>query len=95
MKSFQALPRVSDGWTFLYAKHCKVDQELNAITLHDAHGRIPVPVSAITTLMLGPGTSVTHAAMLALAENGCGVIWTGEGGVRLYASGVLSRRLSM
>jgi CRISPR-associated protein Cas1 len=37
--------------------------------------------------MLGPGTSITHAAMSVLADNGCLVLWCGEEGVRLYAHG--------
>jgi CRISPR-associated protein Cas1 len=38
--------------------------------------------------MLGPGTSITHAAVRALADNGCLVLWTGEEGVRFYAQGM-------
>jgi CRISPR-associated protein Cas1 len=38
-------------------------------------------------LLLGPGTSVTHAAVKALADNGCLLLWTGEDGMRLYAQG--------
>jgi CRISPR-associated protein Cas1 len=37
--------------------------------------------------MLGPGTTVTHAAIRTLAESDCLVLWTGEDGVRLYAEG--------
>lgn len=81
-------PRVSDGWTFLYAEHVRVDQALHAITLRDEKGKVAVPVASLTTLMLGPGSTVTHAAMTALAKNGCSVLWCGEGGVRLYANGI-------
>jgi CRISPR-associated protein Cas1 len=38
--------------------------------------------------MLGPGTNITHAAVRALADNGCLVLWTGEEGVRMYAQGM-------
>jgi CRISPR-associated protein Cas1 len=37
--------------------------------------------------MLGPGTTITHAAVKALADNGCLVLWTGEDATRLYAQG--------
>ncbi len=37
--------------------------------------------------MLGPGTTITHAAIRALADNGCLVAWTGEEGIRMYAAG--------
>ena len=44
--------------------------------------------------MLGPGTSITHAAIRTLAANGCLVFWTGEEGVRLYAQGMGETRTS-
>src|SRR5262249_17509328 len=81
------LPKVRDSWSYLYVEHCRVDQEDKAIAMHDANGKVPVPCAALTTLMLGPGTAITHAAMRTLAENGCLVIWAGEEGVRCYAQG--------
>ena len=38
--------------------------------------------------MLGPGTTVTHAAIRTVADCGCLVAWTGEQGVRFYAQGM-------
>src|SRR5579875_2210455 len=88
MKDLHTLPKVRDSWSYLYVEHCRVDQEGKAIVLHDAEGRTPVPCAALTLLMLGPGTSITHAAIRTLAENGCLVMWTGEGAVRFYAVGM-------
>ncbi len=82
------LPKVRDSWGFLYVEHVKVDQDAKAIALHDAAGVVRVPCASLTTLMLGPGTSVTHAAVRTLADNGCLVLWTGEGAVRFYAQGM-------
>ena len=82
------LPRVSDGWTFLYTEHARVERADYAIELVDIQGRVPVPVAALSVLLLGPGTAITHAAMLALAEGGCSVVWCGEDGARFYASGI-------
>lgn len=88
LKDLHLLPKVRDSWTYLYVEHCRVDQESRAIAIHDATGRTPVPCASLTLLMLGPGTTVTHAAIRALAENGCLVAWTGEEGVRFYAQGI-------
>lgn len=85
MKDLHALPKVRDSLTYLYIERCKVEQDAKAVSLHDQRGTVAVPCAAINLLLLGPGTTVTHAAMRALAENGCMVCWTGEGGVRLYA----------
>lgn len=82
------LPRVSDGWTFLYAEHVRVERADYAIELLDARGRVPVPVAALSVLLLGPGTTITHAAVVALAEGGCSIVWGGEGCARFYASGL-------
>lgn len=87
MKDLHLLPKVRDSWSYLYVEHCKVDQEEKAIAVHDAGGRTAVPCSSLMTLLLGPGTSITHAAIRALAENGCLVAWTGEESVRFYAAG--------
>lgn len=87
MKDLHVLPKVRDSLSYLYVEHCRIDQEAKAIAIHDQRGRFPVPCSSLTLLMLGPGTTVTHAAVRALADNGCLVAWTGEEGVRMYAFG--------
>jgi CRISP-associated protein Cas1 len=87
MPDLQTLPKVRDSWSYLYAEHCRVDQEDKAIALHDEAGTTPVPCASLTTLLLGPGTSITHAAIRTLAESGCLVVWAGEEGVRFYATG--------
>lgn len=86
--NLRMLPKVRDSWTYLYVDRCRVDQDEKAIAFHDINGKTAVPCASLTTLLLGPGTTVTHAAMRALAENGCTVLWTGEGGVRMYAQGL-------
>ena len=46
-----------------------------------------IPAAAISVLMLGPGSSITHRAMELIGDAGVTVIWVGEHGVRYYASG--------
>jgi CRISPR-associated protein Cas1 len=87
-RDLHILPTVGDGLTFLYAEHVRVEKDQHAVALVDAGGSVEVPAAALSVLMLGPGSVVTHAAMTALAECGCAVLFTGEGGVRLYASGL-------
>lgn len=87
MRDLHILPKVRDSWSYLYAEHCKIDQDAKAIALHDATGKTPVPCAALSVLLLGPGTSITHAAVRTLADSGCLVLWTGEEGVRYYAAG--------
>lgn len=86
--NLRMLPKVRDSWSYVYAERCRIDQDDKAIALHDQQGKTAVPCAALTLLMLGPGTTVTHAAMRTLADNGCSVLWVGESGVRLYAQGL-------
>lgn len=86
------LSRVGDRSSFLYLERCTIHRDSNAITAEDADGVTHIPSATIGTLLLGPGTRVTHQAMSVLGECGAGVIWVGEQGVRYYASGrALSR----
>lgn len=87
MKDLNVLPKVRDSWSSLYVEHVRIDQDGQAIALYDERGKIPVPCAELMVLMLGPGTSITHAAIRTLASHGCLVQWTGEEGVRFYARG--------
>lgn len=79
--------RVEDRISFLYAEHCTVHREANALTLTDERGVVHVPAAALGCLMLGPGTRITHAAMGVIGDCGVSVAWVGEHGVRYYAHG--------
>lgn len=85
--SVQALPQIGDRMTFLYFEHCKLSRADSAITVTDEKGIIHVPAAAISVLMLGPGTDVTHRAMELIGDAGVSVIWVGEHGVRYYTGG--------
>lgn len=88
VQDLHVLPKFSDGWSYLYVEHCRIDQEARAIAVHDKDGKVPVPCANLALLMLGPGVSITHAAISVLADHGCLVAWCGEQGVRFYAVGM-------
>jgi CRISPR-associated protein Cas1 len=79
------LARFDDRLSYLYVEHARLDQCDKAIAIHDQTGTTPVPVATLALLMLGPGTTITHAAMRSLADNNCLVTWVGEQAVRVYA----------
>jgi len=86
------LARAEDRISFVYLERCTVHRDANAITAQDAEGTTHIPAATIGTLLLGPGTRITHQAMSVLGETGAGVVWVGEHGVRYYAAGrALSR----
>jgi len=86
-KDLHELPKLRDGLSYLYVEHCRIEQSALSIELWDKEGRTLVPAAALGVLMLGPGTSITHAAVRALADNGCSITWCGEDGIRCYAQG--------
>lgn len=83
----QALPQVRDRMTFLYLEHCTLGRQDGAITVTDENGIVHIPAAAISVLLLGPGTRVTHRAMELMGDTGVGAVWVGEHGVRYYAHG--------
>lgn len=88
------IPRLRDSISYLYVEHAVIEKDDNAIVSISAEGRMPIPVSGVTCLLLGPGTNVTHAAIRIMADSGCMVIWCGEGVGRFYASGLGETRSS-
>ncbi len=88
MDDLHLLPKIRDGLSSLYVEHGRIDRYEKSIAIWDQEGCTPIPAASLSVLMLGPGTSVTHAAVQALADNNCLVIWAGEENVRYYASGM-------
>ncbi len=88
MRDLHELPKFRDGLSYLYLEHCRIDQKYQAIEALDQQGRTMIPAAALAVLMLGPGTSITHAAVKTLADNGCSIVWSGQEGTRLYAQGM-------
>jgi len=49
--------------------------------------RTLIPVGSVACILLEPGTRVSHAAVKLASTVGTLLVWVGEAGVRLYASG--------
>lgn len=81
------LPKISDRLSFIYLEHCTINREDSAIKVTDTDGDAFIPAALITTLLLGPGSKITHRAMELIGDSGVGVVWVGEHGVRYYAHG--------
>ena len=59
----------------------------HSLRLERETGSIDIPCAKASVLLLEPGVTVTHAAVKMCAEHGTLLIWVGEAGVRVYASG--------
>lgn len=90
MSSLRSLPKVRDSISFLQVSRCRIEQDAKAIAVWHEDGRYVIPCASLTTLLLGPGSVITHAAIKTLADNACMVQWVGEDGLRFYAHGTHS-----
>lgn len=94
--SLYALSQESDRISYLYLERCRISRQDNAITATDETGIVHIPAATISTLLLGPGTTITHRAIELISEAGVGIVWVGEHATRYYASGrSLSRSSAM
>ncbi|WP_027389306.1 type I-E CRISPR-associated endonuclease Cas1e [Chrysiogenes arsenatis] len=79
---------IKDRLSVMFVERGNLDMLDGAFVVVDQNGvRTHIPVGSVTCLMLEPGTRVSHAAVNLASRIGCLLLWVGEAGVRLYASG--------
>lgn len=92
---FQKIPaghqvRLEDRVSYLYLEYSRIHQTRTGVVAsiekdgHERERSIPLAVGGIALLMLGPGTSITHAALASCARAGTTVMVTGGGGMPCY-----------
>jgi CRISP-associated protein Cas1 len=85
----ETLAPAKDRWTPIYLEHGRLEVDDSSIKWIGADGLVcRLPVATISAVMLGPGTTVTHAAMKACADCNAPICWIGEDGMRFYAVGI-------
>jgi CRISPR-associated protein Cas1 len=85
MRTLHELPRFRDRWSYLYLEYGTLDQARQGLVFENKSARTSIPINQLNLILLGPGTTVTHAAVKALAGNSCLLAWTGQEGVKFYA----------
>lgn len=79
---------IKDRSSLVFIERGRIDVLDGAFVVVDDNGiRTHIPVGGFVCLMLEPGTRVSHAAIVLAARAGTLLVWVGEAGVRLYASG--------
>lgn len=79
---------LKDRTSLIFLQYGQLDVLDGAFVLVDKTGiRTHVPVSSVACIMLEPGTRISHAAVRLASQVGTLLVWVGEAGVRLYASG--------
>lgn len=79
---------MKDRISMVFIQYGQIDVLDGAFVVIDQTGvRTHIPVGSVACLMLEPGTRVSHAAIKLASTVGTLLVWVGEAGVRLYASG--------
>ncbi len=85
----ETLVRVVDKYPFIYLEYGRLEVDDSSIKWIDSAANcIRLPVATISCLLLGPGTTVTHAAIKAASEVNCMILWVGEDSLHFYAVGI-------
>ncbi len=86
----ESLPQVKDKYPFLYLERGRLEIDDSSIKWIDSENNVvPLPVATLNTLLLGPGTSITHEAVKTAVAANCSVSWVGEDSLLFYAAGFL------
>ncbi|MCD4813437.1 type I-E CRISPR-associated endonuclease Cas1e [bacterium] len=83
-----SLPQVKDKYPFLYLERGRLEIDDSSVKWIDCDGNVVrLPIATINTVLLGPGTSITHEAVKVMATANCSVCWVGEDSLLFYAVG--------
>ena len=82
------LPQIKDRYPFLYLERGRLEIDDSSVKWIDSQNFVVrLPIATISTLLLGPGTTVTHEAVKVLAAANTTVCWVGEDSLLFYAIG--------
>lgn len=84
----ESLPQVKDKYPFIYLERGRLEIDDSSLKWLDSDGNVVrLPVATLNTLLLGPGTSVTHEAVKTASAANCSLCWVGEDSLLFYAAG--------
>jgi CRISPR-associated protein Cas1 len=86
-EDYHILPKLRDSLSYLYIEHAVIERDASALKVLQETGRTNVPIANLCVLLLGPGTTITHAAVSLLAASGVSMVWVGEDATHYYAQG--------
>ncbi len=83
---------IKDRVSMIFVYYGRIDVKDGAfVVINEVDGqdleRKHIPVGSVASIMLEPGTRISHAAVKLAAVTGTLLIWVGEAGVRLYSTG--------
>ena len=83
------IPPVRERWTPLYLEHGRIEVDDSSVKWIGADRSVMrLPIASLSVLMLGPGTTITHAAVKACAVCNTPICWVGNEGMHFYSCGI-------
>lgn len=85
----ETLTPARERWTPIYLEHGRLHVDDSSVKWISAENTVfRIPAATVSAIMLGPGTTITHAAIKACSDSNTPVCWIGEDGLRFYSFGV-------
>ena len=82
------LPQIKDRYPFIYLERGRLEIDDSSVKWIDSQNFVVrLPIATIGTILLGPGTSVTHEAIKVMSAANTTVCWVGEDSLLFYAIG--------
>lgn len=85
---YRYVPMIKDRWTPIYLDCGKLEVNNYSLSWIDAQGKLDIPVAMVSCIILGPGSTVTHAAIVACSKTNTPIVWMGDDGLYFYSHGV-------
>jgi len=85
----ETLAMAKDRWTPVYMEHGRLEVDDSSVKWIGGDGLLTrIPVATVSAIILGPGTTITHAAVKACADCNTPIFWMGAEGMRFYSFGI-------
>jgi len=85
---YKYVPMFKDRWTPIYLEHGRLEVNDYSLTWIDKDGKMDIPVAMLSCIIVGPGSSVTHSAIVSCSKSNTPIVWMGEDGLYFYSFGV-------
>lgn len=84
----QTLPQLKERFPFIFLEKGRLEVDDHSVLWIDSDGSfVRIPIATISTLILGVGTTITHAAIRSCAKANCTICWVGDDSLIFYAYG--------
>ncbi|MFI3291730.1 MAG: type I-E CRISPR-associated endonuclease Cas1e [Opitutales bacterium] len=85
---FSTLPQSKDRWTPIYLEYGRLEVDDSSLKWIQSDGLLcRIPVASVSAILMGAGTSITHAAIMAAADSNTPIIWVSKSATKYIAYG--------